>query len=522
MALKLNMVALLVLVTFFSFLVSADSPSGSQAYPNRTADGYGGSCNMTVIDPDLDCSSTYGGDYYGIGVRLGVYFSWFTSWIANVFLPEEIASALDANTMFLLSLMASIFYSTHKGILSYIDGLILMHLCSGYLFGCLSCWGYRTRHYHHEGPMGIRHYGRFGTHCRLVLAVAISAYGIWFWTDGVSDGLQIPISPDTGDLISCQCYPLQTFFFAKLRVYGGMRYFYIVVSIGSTLYYAVMLLAAAAERIHHVVHVLNQTKPVFETVIYETGFTPKELEILYKALSIGNLIWMIFVAIMVEMTLNYNRVKNVISLLDTFYPAQLLPMLIGAFGLTRILFLLFWSIYEPEDQEHGESATAPPEDAQGNPSAENKMREDQMRGADQKLEFHSKEAPLSPTRSSVAQDTSILGHDEDHNPVLIRRGLYRRYLVAWLPWLSQFPFWTKPHGGYRHTRARSRAWALPHNLAGLGSFGSSIMSDSRIAFLRRRTQKPNGGFESTARGDGARQQQFTSPLHPMSKSDEKV
>ena len=231
---------------------------------------------MTVVDPDLDCSSKYGADYYGIGVRLGVYFSWLTSWIANVFLPEEIASALDANTMFLLSLMASIFYSTHKNILSYIDGLILMHLSSGYLFGCLSFWGYRTRHYHHEGPMGIRHFGRFGTHCRLVLALAISAYGIWFWTDGVSDGLQIPLNPDTGDLISCQCYPLQTFFFAKLRVYGGIRYFYVVMTICSTLYYGLMLLAAAVERIHHVVHVLNQTKPVFETVTYETGLTRKE------------------------------------------------------------------------------------------------------------------------------------------------------------------------------------------------------------------------------------------------------
>ena len=276
MAPRFSIVSLLLSFTLFSFLVSAASSPEPQDYPNRTADGYGGYCNKTAIDLNLDCSSQFGADYYGVGVRLGIYFSWLTSWIANVFVPEEIAGALDANTMFLLSVMASIFYSTRKGILSYIDGLILMHLSSGYLFGCLSCWGYRTRHYHHEGPMGIRHFGRFGTHCRLVLAVAISAYGIWFWTDGVSDGLQIPISPSTGKLIPCQCYPLETFFFAKLRVYGGIRYFYIVMSIGSTLYYASMILAAAAERIHHVVHVLRQTKPVFESVIYETGLTPKE------------------------------------------------------------------------------------------------------------------------------------------------------------------------------------------------------------------------------------------------------
>ncbi|MCJ1398165.1 hypothetical protein MMC11_001362 [Xylographa trunciseda] len=519
MAPKLSGLPLVVLLfALFSLCASVDSSSGSQLYPNRTADGYGGVCNMTVVDPDLDCSSKYGADYYGIGVRLGIYFSWLTSWIANVFLPEEIASALDANTMFLLSLMASIFYSTNKGILSYIDGLILMHLSSGYLFGCLSFWGYRTRHYHHEGPMGIRHFGRFGTHCRLILAFGISAYGIWFWTDGVADGLQIPISPNTGDLISCQCYPLQTFFFDRLRVYGGIRYFYIVMTICSTAYYGLMMLAAAAERIHHLAHILNQTKPVFETVIYETGLTRTELDFVYKVLSICNLIWMIFAALMVEMTLNYNRVKNVISLLDTFFPAQLLPMLIGAFGLIRILFLLFWSFYEPEDEENGESATAPPEDTKGNPSAENKFRENGVRGADQKLEVHSKEMPLSPTQPSITSGIDILCHDEDHNPILVRRSLLRRYIVAWLPWLSQFSFWTKPYGGYQHTRARSRAWAFPRNF---GNFGNSALRDSRMTSLRWRPRKPYGDSKSSARGDKS-SSQFTSTQTPLDTSDEKV
>ncbi|MCJ1284192.1 hypothetical protein MMC26_003523 [Xylographa opegraphella] len=515
MAMKLGVAPLLVLVALFSFLVSADS---SAAYPNRTADGYGGYCNMTVIDPDLDCSSKFGGDYYGFGVRLGVYFSWLTSWIANVFLPEEIASALDANTMFLLSLMASIFYSTRQGILSYIDGLILMHLSSGYLFGCLSFWGYRTRHYHHEGPMGIRHFGRFGTHCRLVLALAISAYGIWFWTDGVSDGLQIPLNPDTEDLISCQCYPLQTFFFAKVRVYGGIRYFYIIMTICSTAYYGLMILAAAIERLHHIVHVLNQKKPVFETVIYETGLSHNELDILFKVLSIGNLIWMIFAVLMVEMTLNYNRVGNVINLVDTFYPAQLLPMLIGAFGLIRILFLLAWSFYDPENKEQGESATAPPEDAHGNLSAENKIREVELQGGDEKSQIYAKEVPSSSTQSPITPGTAILGHDEDHNVVSIRRSALRRYLVAWLPWLSQFSFWTKPYGGYEHTRARSKAWALPRSF---GKFGSSASRDSKGSFLRKRPPHQPAGFESPAQGNTSRPQ-FTSAVRPVISSDEKV
>jgi hypothetical protein len=275
MATRSSMVSLLVFFSLFSVHASADILPMS-AYHNRTADGYGGYCNLTDIPKDLNCSSQFSGDYYGQGVRIGIYFTWLTSWIANVWFPEEVAGALDANTMFLLSIMISIFYSSNKGILSYIDGLILMHLSSGYLFGCLSFWGYRTRHYQNEGPMGIRHFGRFGTHSRLLLATAISGYGVWFWIEGVKDGLSVPIDPDTNQYIPCQCYPLHTFFFAKLRVYGGIRYFYILMSISTTLYYSLMLLAAFAERIHHIVHVLNQTKPIFESVIYETGLTRKE------------------------------------------------------------------------------------------------------------------------------------------------------------------------------------------------------------------------------------------------------
>ena len=279
MATRSSIFPLLVLFSLFSVLASADlAEYDGPRYPNRTADGYLQVCKPTVPVDKLDCSSEFSADYYGLGVRVGIYLTWLTSWIANVFMPEEIAGALDANTMFLLSIMTSIFYSSATHHLAYIDGLILMHLSSGYIFGCLSFWGYRTRHYQKEGPMGIRHFGRFGTHCRLALAIAISTYGIWFWTKGIDDGLSIPIDTNVypNQLVSCQCYPLVTFFFAKVRVYGGIRYFYILMSTGTTAYFACMLLAAAAERIHHLKHVLNQTKPVFESVIYETGLTRKE------------------------------------------------------------------------------------------------------------------------------------------------------------------------------------------------------------------------------------------------------
>ena len=221
---------------------------------------------------------------------------------------------------------------------------------------------------------------------------------------------------------------------------------------------------------------------------------------------------MIFAIITVELTLIWNRVSTVIVTGNSVaYPSQLLPLLVGGFGFVRILFLLFWAYYEPEDQERGETATAPPEDAQGNLSAGNEQR-----AARQGLGIESKEMTASP--SSYSPGTTILGHDQNHNPVAIRRSLLHRYMVAWLPWLSQFPFWTKPSGGYQHTRVRSRNWARPRNSRNPGGNGAR---DSGMAFLGSSPQTPSGGFGSPAPRHMTSPQP-NSPDSPMMRFDDKV
>ncbi|KYG41180.1 hypothetical protein M433DRAFT_116039, partial [Acidomyces richmondensis BFW] len=130
-------------------------------------------CDKThYSSQDLDCSSTASNDYYGLGVRIGVYCTWISSWIANLFVPSEIAGALDANAIFLVALMISMFHGSATHTLAYIDGLILMQLCAGYL-SCI------------YNGLGIRHFGGLGTHFRILIVFAISTYGIWFWTKGI-------------------------------------------------------------------------------------------------------------------------------------------------------------------------------------------------------------------------------------------------------------------------------------------------------------------------------------------------
>jgi hypothetical protein len=265
---------LLLLFSLFSLfpVLALASPTPAESpTPSATAES-------------LDCSSKFSGDYYGVGVRLGIYFIWFTSWLANTFVEEEISGALDANSIFLFALLVSIFKGsavsgTDK--LAYIDGLVLMQLCPGYLFGTHSLWGYRTVHYQKEGPRGVRHYGKIGTHCRLILATAISIYGIWFWTYGIRYDLHhglARVTDDVGNPRPPQCYPVYVFFFAKLNVLGGIRILYVIMSTCTTAYYGGMLAAAVAERIRHLTQVIRQERghERRETFKYETGLTRKE------------------------------------------------------------------------------------------------------------------------------------------------------------------------------------------------------------------------------------------------------
>lgn len=132
-----------------------------------------------------DCTTQLARDLYGLGVRLGVYLQWFSGWISNNFLVDEIAGGLDANAIFLFALLISMVSSTKSDAMTLMDGMIMMLLCGGTVWSVLSLWGYRTCVYRKEGHNAIRRFGGFGTHLRVLLAGGVSWYAIWFWVVGV-------------------------------------------------------------------------------------------------------------------------------------------------------------------------------------------------------------------------------------------------------------------------------------------------------------------------------------------------
>jgi hypothetical protein len=251
---NLSLLSMFLVLSGLSLVGAAPSPVAFDLSPR----------NDTTETPEtLDCTTEFSGDYYGFGVRLGVYFAWLSSYFANTLLPSEIAGSLDTNSIFLLGLLVSLFTETLYHELFQIDGLIIMQLSSGFLFSSLSLWGYRTSQYQKDGPTAIQKFGKFGTHCRLALAVAISVYGTWFWWEGLEDGLLSADDP--------RCRKIYTWFFAEWPVRGGIDIFYIIISFSCTVYYGLMALAAVVALVAKLIRVGWNGKMEFET-----GFSIRE------------------------------------------------------------------------------------------------------------------------------------------------------------------------------------------------------------------------------------------------------
>ena len=110
------------------------------------------------------------------------------------------------------------------------------------------------------------HYGGLGTHCRLILVTAISMYGAWFWLEGVQDGLITATDP--------QCSQVYTWFLGKWPINGGIHIFYIIVTLGCSIYYGTMCLVATVTILYKLF--ATGRKDWWKKMEFETGLNKRE------------------------------------------------------------------------------------------------------------------------------------------------------------------------------------------------------------------------------------------------------
>ncbi|KAK3369972.1 hypothetical protein B0H63DRAFT_485866 [Podospora didyma] len=410
---------------------------------------------------EFDCATDRATDYYGLGVRLGIYFAWVASYIANTILPSEFGPASDTSTIFLLTLLIAMANDSMTKGLTELDGLILMHLCGGTVFGIISMWGYRTRMYFDEGPRAVRKFGGFGTHVRLIVSLGVSVFGTWFWFRGVNGSLK-KLGPNDGfdPANPEECSVLYTFFFAKVRAAGGIRIYYIIVSLTCTAWFATMFLVsslaglASLDKIRGLAGFNRWTS--LNRAKYATGFTHKELKVMFTFLRIANLFWLLFSAVTVELTLNFNHVHNVLGGGDNGagglnLPSQLLPFLVGLFSFIRINYALFKSKWGPDSAKSKESAD---KDIKGGLLAAFDLPpQNNNSDGDEKNRPPVEEAVVLVSPRSVSfPPEQIIAHnlgralEEGAPPTpglpradsyhIIARSVVVRYLVGFLPWLG--------------------------------------------------------------------------------------
>ena len=124
--------------------------------------------------------------------------------------------------------------------------------------------------YVEEGVKGIRFFGGFGTHARLIVSLGVSLYGLWFWGWAVTGLLGQPEG----------CDVLYTFMFAKVRADGGIRIFYIIVCVCCIIYFGVMLLVSSIAgwaRVNKMIELGKQRRWADTTRLrFATGFKYRE------------------------------------------------------------------------------------------------------------------------------------------------------------------------------------------------------------------------------------------------------
>ncbi|KAL9044245.1 MAG: hypothetical protein Q9214_002602, partial [Letrouitia sp. 1 TL-2023] len=304
-------------------------------------------------------------DFYGLGIRVGIYLQWSTAILANYLHTDGISENLDTNAIFLLALFVALATATAGAKVRPEEVAILLQLCFGFLLAVLSIWGHRLMADKRKKPAEPVRFPLMGSFFRLTLATAICAYAVWYWFVGVKK------------LEVAEC-PAYIFMFAKANIGGGIRTFLQVQTVLIMIPLGTVFLAESLNILwFYSTTIVITLIPLLSFAIYETWrgdwwsfrdgvvFLVKKAPKIAIALSwarangkqssgpkrpdllpwllvgtqVGLALWMkvlnwILSKLAVELTLKWNNISNVHDIRST---GQLIPFVIGIVSLLSLL-----------------------------------------------------------------------------------------------------------------------------------------------------------------------------------------
>jgi len=99
-------------------------------------------------------------DFYGLGIRVGIYLQWFSSWISNTANPSAAATNHDTNTVFLCAILIATAVAFADGSLQLVEKYLLLLLSSGFFCTVLSFLGLRLHFLQPSALRAFRHASR--------------------------------------------------------------------------------------------------------------------------------------------------------------------------------------------------------------------------------------------------------------------------------------------------------------------------------------------------------------------------
>lgn len=169
------------------------------------------------------------------------------------------------------------------------------------------------------------------------------------------------------------------------------------------------------------------------------------LHVMSHVFGVFNLLWILFMMTLIEVTLNENRIYGVIggsaaSLANNnlLQPGQLLPMLIGAFSFIRCLFIAFELFRNPDGDispslgrhQSRRVTTAQPDATKG-------FNFFKMFSAANEVVHEEEKQILQVKTDEDAQEKEI----DPFFELQKRLSVFQRIMVTWMPWLSLLWFW---------------------------------------------------------------------------------